>query len=1047
MHLDHSKIPLLSLFLAASLLLESPATRAAQHLSPIAETPVLAQTTQERQAEADRLYQQAYQQFQISQFQDAIESWEQALVIYREIGNVSREAAAINNLGNVYRTLGQYERAIESIEQALAIFQDIDDVAGVAYSLDGLGTSYLLLGQYERAITCLERALALKQDIGDVAGEAHSLMGLGLVYRSLSQYEQALALLEQALVIFQEIDHAWGEAASIHNLGLVYSFLGEYERAIDFFGQSLDITREIGDVAGVAISLNNLGNAYRNRGEYERAIEFHQQSLAIKREIGDLAGVADSLTSLGNDYLDLGRYEKAIEFHQQSLAIQQEIGDLAGVAISLNNLGNAYRNRGEYERAIEFHQQSLAIKREIGDLAGVAGSLNNLANVYFSLGQYERAIEFHQQSLAIQREIGDVVGEAQSLINLANVYFSLGQYEKAIEVYQQSLAIQQTIGDRLGQAKILGNLANVYFSLGQYEKAIEVYQQSLTIQRDIGNVVGEAVSLNGLGIAYRNLGEYERAIEFHQQSLAIKREIGDVAGIANSLLNLGNTYLNIGEYERAIEFHQQSLAIQQEIGNVAGIANSLNNLAWAFMQTQNFAAAEENLFATIELWETLRADLTNDEDKVSIFDTQINSYRSLQRVLIAQNKTEMALEISERGRARAFVELMAQRLQVNSAEAFVPPAPPTLADIQQVARTQNATLVEYSIVSLRDLSKTLYIWVVQPNGDIAFRQVNLDGLNISLAELVTESRHALGVRDAAIVVEYLSPEEIAARQANRLQQLHQLLIEPIADLLPTNPEAPVIFIPHRELFLVPFPALQDANGTYLIDKHTPLTAPAIQVLELTQRRGNGETLRGEEILVVGNPEMPSLSLIPGEPVVPLSSLPGAEREATIVAELLETEALIGSAATETTVRERMDTASIIHLATHGILDEFRGIGSSITLTPDGEADGFLTAEEILEMNLDAELVVLSACDTGRGKLTGDGVVGLSRSLVTAGVKSVVVSLWQVPDAPTADLMAQFYKNLQQGLDKGQALRTAMLSIRATHPEPRNWAAFTLMGNR
>ena len=967
MHLDHSKIPLLSLFLAASLLLESPATRAAQHLSPIAETPVLAQTTQERQAEADRLYQQAYQQFQISQFQDAIESWEQALVIYREIGNVSREAAAINNLGNVYRTLGQYERAIESIEQALAIFQDIDDVAGVAYSLDGLGTSYLLLGQYERAITCLERALALKQDIGDVAGEAHSLMGLGLVYRSLSQYEQALALLEQALVIFQEIDHAWGEAASIHNLGLVYSFLGEYERAIDFFGQSLDITREIGDVAGVAISLNNLGNAYRNRGEYERAIEFHQQSLAIKREIGDLAGVA--------------------------------------------------------------------------------GSLNNLANVYFSLGQYERAIEFHQQSLAIQREIGDVVGEAQSLINLANVYFSLGQYEKAIEVYQQSLAIQQTIGDRLGQAKILGNLANVYFSLGQYEKAIEVYQQSLTIQRDIGNVVGEAVSLNGLGIAYRNLGEYERAIEFHQQSLAIKREIGDVAGIANSLLNLGNTYLNIGEYERAIEFHQQSLAIQQEIGNVAGIANSLNNLAWAFMQTQNFAAAEENLFATIELWETLRADLTNDEDKVSIFDTQINSYRSLQRVLIAQNKTEMALEISERGRARAFVELMAQRLQVNSAEAFVPPAPPTLADIQQVARTQNATLVEYSIVSLRDLSKTLYIWVVQPNGDIAFRQVNLDGLNISLAELVTESRHALGVRDAAIVVEYLSPEEIAARQANRLQQLHQLLIEPIADLLPTNPEAPVIFIPHRELFLVPFPALQDANGTYLIDKHTPLTAPAIQVLELTQRRGNGETLRGEEILVVGNPEMPSLSLIPGEPVVPLSSLPGAEREATIVAELLETEALIGSAATETTVRERMDTASIIHLATHGILDEFRGIGSSITLTPDGEADGFLTAEEILEMNLDAELVVLSACDTGRGKLTGDGVVGLSRSLVTAGVKSVVVSLWQVPDAPTADLMAQFYKNLQQGLDKGQALRTAMLSIRATHPEPRNWAAFTLMGNR
>jgi CHAT domain-containing protein len=281
-----------------------------------------------------------------------------------------------------------------------------------------------------------------------------------------------------------------------------------------------------------------------------------------------------------------------------------------------------------------------------------------------------------------------------------------------------------------------------------------------------------------------------------------------------------------------------------------------------------------------------------------------------------------------------------------------------------------------------------------------------------------------------------------------LPTLHQLLIDPIASLLPKDPNAHVIFIPQRSLFQVPFPALQDANGTYLIEKHTILTAPSIQVLDLTrqqrQKLAQKQSHSGRA-LVLGNPTMPSVSLYPGEPKQQLSPLPGAEAEAIAIAPLLNTQAITGAQGTKAAIFEKMPQASIIHLATHGLLDDVRGLGSAIALDPSGSDDGLLTAEEIFDMKLQANLVVLSACNTGEGSITGDGVIGLSRALISAGVPSVIVSLWAVPDAPTSELMQSFYQNLPNNPDKAQALRQAMLTTMKTHPQPRNWAAFTLIG--
>jgi CHAT domain-containing protein len=192
--------------------------------------------------------------------------------------------------------------------------------------------------------------------------------------------------------------------------------------------------------------------------------------------------------------------------------------------------------------------------------------------------------------------------------------------------------------------------------------------------------------------------------------------------------------------------------------------------------------------------------------------------------------------------------------------------------------------------------------------------------------------------------------------------------------------------------------------------------------------------------------MPVVAPAPGEPPQQLSSLPGAEAEAKAIAQILNTQPLISNKATKERVISQMAKARIIHLATHGLLDDFGdGIPGAIALTPSQNDNGLLTAGKILDLKLNAELVVLSACDTGRGKITGDGVIGLSRSLISAGSPSVIVSLWAVPDASTSTLMTEFYRNWQQNSDKAQALRNAMLTTMKKHPNPKNWAAFTLIG--
>ena len=760
----------------------------------------------------------------------------------------------------------------------------------------------------------------------------------------------------------------------------------------------------------------------------------------------------DQMYNRASEQIDQGNFAEAVITLEKLLAIAKQQKNQFLEATSLNDLALVYRNQGNSNLALETSTKALKIYQQLNEEAGISVALNNQATAYLSLGQYPQAIQGFEQALKLVQKLGEKSGEVNVLSNLGAIYQDLGQHRNSLSYFQQALTIIKTLDDARMEEIILNNIATAYISLGEYEQAKLAFEQSLKLAKKEQDAQGIGQAIINLGAVYERFKEYDQALILYQEGLSIMEKVGDLEAVGQALNNIGYIYRIQNQYPQAFEFYKKALEVRRKIEDKRGEAVTLINLGVAEFEVGKLAEATQTLYSAIEIFESLRPGLS-DENKVSFFETFSKSYGVLQQVLIEQKQIEQALEISERGRARAFVELVAQNNISPEKLTKISVKPPNFSDIQKVAKIQNATLVEYSvIVDQFKQNSTLLIWVIKPDGSVQFRSVDLTSLKTNnlvpmlsreelpplppLNELIQGTRVSLDSGTSA-----LKADNVTNKQLNKL---YQLLIEPIADLLPKNPQDRVIFIPHQDLLLVPFPALVDQQGNYLIQKHTILTAPSIQLLQLTKKQPrNGE----KTALVVGNPNMPKVALLPGEEPKFLQPLPASEKEAIAIAKLLKTEPLLGEKATESKVIQLIENARYIHLATHGILSDLTesGIPGAIALSPSVSDDGLLTSEEILQLNLTADLVVLSACNTGAGSITSDGILGLSRSLIAAGVPSLIVSLWKVDDTPTFELMQTFYQQLQQTNDQAQALRQAMLITMKNYPKPEHWAGFMIIG--
>jgi CHAT domain-containing protein len=653
-------------------------------------------------------------------------------------------------------------------------------------------------------------------------------------------------------------------------------------------------------------------------------------------------------------------------------------------------------------------------------------------------------------------------GERLLLDWLGNLHFMRGDYRAAAETQQQALALAQETRDQADAWEAIGRSR---LAAGDHAAALAAYRAAFEVARGgpEPHLWLQVQALRGEGLVHLQARDYAAAVRAFERALALSKEAG-MRGLAGPLLSsLGVAQGRAGRFKDAELALRRALEVPEAFGSELARADREIDRVPLPAALQSMLG---DLRPMLRDWMPHTTALTVDGYACGL----------LADLLVAQQRAAEALEIAERCRGRVLVQRLALRALPEEAQ------PPTIGLIRAIAREQNATLVEYTLVYepapvpdwIADRETALLVFVVAPDGAVHARRVALDADAIagmeSVAELVDVSRQALGVRGRGAAG---ARARLALADA-RLRQLHRLLIEPIADLLPRDADARVIFVPQESLFLVPFAALLDGAGRALVEKHTLSVAPSIHTLAFTRRVRRAQAApaapHGERALIVGNPAMPSYAPAPGLAPQPLPDLPDSEAEAKAIAQLLQADALIGKRATKAAFKARLPQAQIVHLATHGLLDDvqesrpkmpfarhaaltgllqpgttqFRAPGS-LALAPDAQDAGLLTADEIAQLATGAHLVVMSACDTGRGAIVGDGVIGLARSWIAAGVPSVVASLWAVPDEATRELMLAFHRHLRQRPNIAWALRQAMLHTRQRHPDPMSWAAFVLIG--
>ncbi|WP_434685392.1 CHAT domain-containing protein [Pseudanabaena minima] len=865
--------------------------------------------------------------------------------------------------------------------------------------------------------------------------------------------QQALQDCQQALDAYKAIRDLSGASKSLLNLGVAHYALGKYDQAIEYYLQSLAIAREIKDRLAEGKSLGNMGVVYLAFGKYDKAIELHLQSLAINREIKDRLSEGQDLGNLGLAYYSLGKYDQAINSHLQLLAIAREFKDRLSEGQSLGNLGLVYYALGKYDQAIEYHRQRLTIAKEIKDRLSEGQSLGNLGIAYQALGRYDKAIEHHLQFLAIARDLKDRLGEGAALGNLGVSYKSLGKYDKAIEYYLQSLAIARAIKDRQGEGKALGNLGNAYDFLGKYDKAIEYHLQYLAIAREIKDRDDEGLALGNLSAAYNSLGKYEKAIDYSLQYLAIAREIKDRRGEGQALGNLGVAYDSLGKYDKAIESHLQLLAIAREIKDRNAEGISLNNLGFSFENLGQLEIASLYYKESINVYESIRKDIRklDQEEQRSYLGTISKRYKGLATLLLNQGRIMEALQVLDLLKVQELEDYL-KNIKGNDRSAQG-------VRILEPERAIRSQLLALSLEKGKDLNRQLATQIQQlpkseinkvpdylqqiPQGTVLLYPLILG----DQLELIFFSPNTIPIRRTVkiskdklefLITEYraglIDSESEDVKEASKA--LYDVLIKPFDSELAAAKANTILYAPDGVLRYVPLAALYDGKQ-WLVEKYRISNLIAYTLTDFSPKP------KSQPIILAG-----AFGGKAGEKKFGQFGLPASLKEVQSIARSFQNSVtLTENNFSRQAIESKFKNHNIIHLATHA---EFNVGAPENSFIIFGNGDK-IHLNEITDWQIpNIDLIVLSACQTGTGKL-GDGVeiLGFGYQVQKAGAKMAIASLWSVSDAGTGSLMMAFYDQLQKkNVSISESLRQSQITLIQSkeYRHPYFWSAFFVIGN-
>jgi CHAT domain-containing protein len=941
---------------------------------------------------------------------------------------------------------------------------------------DRLG-SYLLKLEVPRMANDRDRTADVAEHLVADANALRSRQARDLVPQAIARYKEALALWELAGDLPMK-------AVVLNLVGRCYFSLGEYRHALEYHQQALPLARGASDLQAEAATLTYLGDGYRLTTENENALANLNQAIQGWQTIQDRRGEADALNILARVYFQMGDQYKAISNYDRALLLSRTLSDQSKEIETLGGMGLSYYALGENEKAVEIWEQELTLIRTSGQTGLEANVLSKLGSAHNQLGNNQEALDYHYQAIKLARERGDRVDEAGSLQSIGRVYRSIGEPRKSIEYLEQSLLVLKDVNNPpTSVARAHYNLGKAYTDLGEYEKAIDYLNQALLVWKTRSDVINCASTIRELARAERGRGNLETALTQSEAALSLIESLRSGAGGSEARA----TYLASVQ-----DYFELKISVLMRLQK----QNPSGNYGAAALQTSERARARSLLETLAEAGVDIRRGVTPDLLKREQTTAEALSGKAAEQARLLGNRSAgSALNQINR-------ELKDLTTRYESIEAEIRTASPRYAELMQVRPLSLAEIREQVIDSRTVLVEYYlgvehsYLWAVSSSSIETYELPPRDVIERA-ARNVYESLTARNHR-----VKFETVDERRARIAKAdarypddASALSRIVLEPLAGRLANQR---LLIVSDGALQYVPFSALPNPASS----SHEPLSAtnevvslPSASTLGILRQEIAKRQPPPKTIAVIADPVFNEndrrvkdalaankLSLSEstnagrrvnlskseiqrsagesgweGEPLA-MARLPFTRREAEAIEALVPAayrkQELDFAANLTNATSADLSQYRIVHFATHGFLNsrhpELSGLVLSLVDERGREQDGFLRAHQIYGLKIPADLVVLSGCRTGLGKeIRGEGLIGITRGFMHAGAARVLVSLWDVNDEATAELMTRFYARVlgPVRMSPAAALRAAQVSMIQDKrwAFPYFWAGFTLPG--
>lgn len=889
------------------------------------------------------------------------------------------------------------------------------------------------------------------------------------------------------------------------------------EHALEIYSVAIEVASQLKDQKLLAKTYYKVGLAYSGLNQFSQAIESYEKSRDSFERAGLQRDLLYILADLGALYLLREDYGKAQDYSEQSIVMADKVKgmdvppgtwpDAYGRGRALYTLAAIELREGNHSEAIDKLQASLVLYQSLNGQGTsfntfIADDLAALNRVYADLGDYARALSYANQALELAKSLSDPDLLASLFNTIGFLYMEQEDYDQAKAHFDQSLKGYTALNNHREVAKVLVNLGVIEQRLEHYDEALKLFRVSVqgadaTQFRDVGIAANE-----GIGVVLTAKRDFVGALESLKLGLKLANELLDKTRQTEILWRLAQVQYEMKDYEQAVALAGNALALARSAHLPKLTYLTATTLGQSYAGQKKFDLATQTLKQAVDQLETMRDQVAGREvERQLFFENKVTAYHALVDLLVKQGKLLDAFLYAERAKGRVLLDVLSngrpdlanvltrgeidetQRLNRRLSEindcirtqgTAKYPSLNSLYSQLDAARLeyqsfQNALYVKHPDLSMRSgrtaVLTTADLNVLTREDNTAYLEYVAGRDHVSLFVLTKDKSNgsptlkvypvAIKAGDLVLKVNQFHDALAAARPTytSAAHELYSLLIEPAKEQL--RGIDIICIVPDGFLWNVPFPALMSTSDRFLIEDHAVYYAPSLSVLREMNRVDRRKT-KDTSLIAFGNPvidkdEQRNTELCP---------LTEAETEVKSIANSFaptDSKVFIGREATETLFKALAPTYSVIHLATHGVIDNRQPLYSHLLLTKtEGkqENDGLLEAREIMEMNLGADLAVLSACDTANGKISpGEGVMGMSWAFFVAGTRSMLVSQWKVDSRSTSELMTNFYEGLRPNPNwsvgkKAGALKAAALNVlkHQQYRHPFYWSGFVLVGS-